>query len=193
MQVLSLLLLLAAGSAGGGPLASADIRAGGGGTGFVDVDGIAPTGEVGFELPRSERLGLRFTFGTALRVGWGSVFVSPEVVFRAAPRGARVSPYLTAGLQTAALNITKRAQGLPATAESRSAASSQPIDGLNDSSGGGPIPMRLSAGPQAGLGVTMSALGTTIDLGLRYNLHFWKGDAYSGLGLVLTFVGPVGF
>lgn len=193
MQVLPLLLLLAAGSADGGPVAPADIRAGGGGTGFVDVDGIAPTAEVGFELPRSERLGLRFTFGTAMRVGWGSVFLSPELVFRAAPRAARASPYVTAGLQAAALNITKRAQGLPATAEARAAASSQPIDGLNDPSGGGPIPMRLSAGPQAGLGVTVPALGTTFDLGLRYNLHFWKGDAYSGLGLVLTVVGPVGF
>jgi hypothetical protein len=192
MQVLSLVLLLAAGSADGAP--NHDLRAGGGGTGFVDVEGIAPTAELGVEVARGERLGLRFTFGTALRVGWGSVFLSPELVWRAAPRHARLSPYVTAGLQAAALNITKRARGLPEFGEARSAASSTPVDGLNDpSAGGGPIPMRLSAGPQAGLGVTVPALGTTFDLGLRYNLHFWKGDAYSGLGLVLTVVGPMGF
>jgi hypothetical protein len=171
---------------------SREFRAGGGATTFVDVDGVAPTAEIGLELPRWRYVGVRFTFGTALRVGWGTVYLAPEAVFRILPREARVSPYLTAGLQAAALNITKSARGLPDLAESRAAATGNPIE-PEYPSGSGPLPLRFSAGPQAGLGATFAALGTTLDVGVRYNLHFWEGDPYSGLGLLLTVVGPMSF
>jgi hypothetical protein len=173
------------------PLAR-DFRAGGGAMTFVDVDGVAPAAEVGLEFPRWRYAGLRFTFGTALRVGWGTVYLAPEAVFRILPREARVSPYLTAGLQAAVLNITESARGIPDVAESRAAVGGNPIE-PEYPTGNGPLPLRFSAGPQAGLGATFAALGTTLDVGVRYNLHFWEGEPYSGLGLLVTIVGPMSF
>jgi hypothetical protein len=168
-----------------------DFRVGAGAATFREVDGVAATAEVGLEVAPWQPLGLRFTFGSSMRVGWGTVFFSPELVYRLLPRGG-VSPYLTGGLQAAVLNITDGARSVPDVAEARAAATGTPVS-PEAGAGAGPAPLRFSAGPQAGLGVTLPLLGTTLDVGLRYNLHFWDGDAYSGLGLLLTVVGPVSF
>jgi hypothetical protein len=170
-----------------------DFRAGGGATTFVDVDGVAPTAEIGLEVPRWRHVALRFTFGTALRVGWGTVYLAPEAVFRILPRDARVSPYVSAGLQAAVLNLTDEARDVPDAAESRAAATGENVAQGEYAGGAGPLPLKFSAGPQAGLGTTFPAFGTTFDVGVRYNLHFWEGEAYSGVGVLLTVVGPMSF
>jgi hypothetical protein len=201
MNAIALFLLLAAG--GAGEAADGEIldesaptqrefRAGAGAMTVLDVDGVAPAAEVGLELEPWAPLGLRFTFGAAMRVGWGSVYLAPELVYRVLPRGA-FSPYLTAGVQAAVLNLTKDALGVPDVAESRAAATGAPVSPDPTGGGTGPSPLRFSAGPQAGIGVSFPLAGTVVDVGGRYNLQFWDGQAYSGFAILLTVVGPVTF
>jgi len=196
MNALTLVLLLAAGAADDVPPPEEasppwrEFRAGSGAMTFLGVEGVAPAAEVGVEVDRSGRLGFRFTFGAAMRMAWGSVYVAPELVFRLLPRGAPVSPYVTAGLQAAVLNITDGALGVPDRAESRAAVSGNLVRPEPTGGGGGPTPLRLSAGPQAQVGVSFPFDGTRLDVGVRYNVQVWEGKAYSGVAVLLTVVGP---
>lgn len=172
-------------------------RGGGGATAIADVTGVAPGAEVGLELDPWELVGFRMTFGTAMRVGWGSFFATPEVVLRGAPMQASFAPYLAAGVQVAAVNITPRALGVSeSTGAIRSGLTSDEgaADPRSGASADGPSPLSLSLGPQVGAGLELQlSPQVTVDLGVRYTLLTWNGDRYHAVSGTVMLCGPLHF
>jgi len=173
------------------------IRAGAGALALLDVDGIAPTAEAGVELVPSDRVSLRLMAGAAVRYGWGTFYLAPDVAWRPLQREGGFVPYVAAGVHAGTINITPGALDLgPRALRSAAGAAPGPGEGPGDPLAGraspaGESPLEFTLGPQASVGAELQ-LGdrTRVDLALRYTMLRWDGDVYNGFGFVLTFLGP---
>jgi hypothetical protein len=160
-------------------------RTGLGASGLVDVDGLAPQGEVGLDFRADRRLGVRVSAGGAVRIGWGVFSVAPEAVLRLGRAEGLLSPYVAAGVQLAVLNIRDDMLGVRrGTATARAAATSTPTEpGVEQQGGAGDTPLSLSVGPQATAGVAIRlSRRFALDVAARYTLPSWRSERYSGLG-----------
>jgi hypothetical protein len=177
------------------------LRFGAGAATISSVTGFAPSFDVGVELALvGERLALRLELNGALQYHWGVVGATPSVVWYLLPR-ALVSPYVAAGLQLGAANITDEALGRTSTGSAalgvyRGAANSNPPEtpmGENvGASALGPTPLRFTWGPEATAGAVLRLLGGfALDVGLRYTSVRWRGDRLNGLGAALAVVAPL--
>ncbi|BDG06301.1 hypothetical protein [Anaeromyxobacter oryzae] len=170
-------------------------RVAGGGVSVGGVEGVAPTLEVGVDLFLASRLGLRLTGGAVVRVGWGGFFALPEVVVRPVGGDHLLSPFLSAGVQVGAYNITDEAlgrgqAGLPLFQPAAGGGQTEvPNEGPG---GGGATPLALAIGPEATAGVSLRVSeGTVLDLGVRYAPFAWRGDWYHGVAVVLAVGGSL--
>lgn len=178
------------------PTSVSGIRAGAGGVRMGNLDGAAPSFEVGCDVaPWGERLGLRFTFGTAMRSGWGAVgYFAPDLVYY--PLGGRLgswTPYLAAGLQIGFVSITPWERANSGTAALSAALGSEPPPPGEATLQPGPSPLRITAGPQATAGVRFALGRAGLEVGGRFALVHFEGAFYPSLGVILTLVGPATF
>lgn len=182
------------------------------GAGGLDGGGVSPQTQVGIGLDPWDRLGFRLLLGATLGTGWGAIELSPQIAWRLAGEGARVTPYLAGGVQVSAMNLLSDSkkmytsaapQGLGAgrTASARSPGgtpvASATSSGAGDTGGGGlgpegPPPFHGSFGPLGAAGVQVRvAPGVFVDLSARYDLRFFQGSSLSGASVILGVAAPL--
>ena len=178
------------------PTSVSGVRAGAGGLRMGNLDGAAPSFEVGCDVaPWGERLGLRFTFGTAMRSGWGAVgYLAPDLVYY--PLGGRPgswSPYLALGVQFGFVSITPWERSTTGTAALSAALGSDAGTPPEPVLRPGPSPLRLTVGPQATAGVRFALGRAGVEVGGRMALVHFEGSFYPSFALIVTLVGPPTF
>ncbi len=154
--------------------------------------GKAATAEIGVEVDPWDRVGFRVTVGGTMRYTWGMLSVTPEVMLRATPLRARVSPWLSAGIQVGALEVTEEARTGAAALPLRSRASVTDDPGERIAAAlRGTMPFSLSVGPQVAAGVALRiAPELSVDLVARSTLVRLDGDWLVALGGVVALCGP---
>jgi hypothetical protein len=187
-----------------GQSAVRDVRFGLGAMAIQDVEGVAPSLDVGIDwAPWGDHVGLRLTVETAMRVGWGMAALAPELTVHPMGRSHRISPFLNAGLQLAVLNLTDSARGVtPELATSgltgglrRTAQAAGSINDNGEPTGVEPappvpVPFAASLGPQATAGVAFGLGSMNMELGARWSMLRWTGGTwYSSFSVMVSYVG----
>jgi hypothetical protein len=174
-----------------------EVRAGAGGATILTLDGVGAAGEAGLELKPWGPVALRVSVGSTLKVGWGTFFFAPELVYRFSDIHNTVSPYVALGANASLINITNQALGIDPIPTYRSATGAVGAnDGKPDPSRDGgaeptPSPVRFSLGPQATLGLRIQAFRRVgLDVGARWTMLTFHGKTYSNVGAVVSICAP---
>ena len=179
------------------PTSVSGVRAGAGGVHMNGVQGTAPSFEVGADVaPWGDKLGLRLTFGTAMRSGWGAVgYFAPDLVYY--PLGGRPgtwSPFLATGVQLGFVSITSwAAQSTSVPAAMSAALGSEAIPPETPSLQPGPSPLHVTIGPQATAGIRFALGRAGLEVGGRFAYIHFDGDFFPSFSLIVTLVGPPTF
>ncbi len=160
-----------------------------------DAPGVSPLVDFSYVRDAWRRAGVRVNLGLALGTGWTALDLAPSFVLRGADAGARLTPYLAAGPQLSAISVnsdlpssTTRRLPLPMRAGPLAAGSpgEGPLGATERGGGIGAAPFRFFYGPQATAGVLLRiASDVFVDVGARYELRVYRGNAHHGGGATL--------